>query len=461
MIHNIEDTIIAISTPPGIGAIAVIRLNGPNAISIVDSYFKPKKLAEAATHTLHFGTLLDKMDNIIDEVVIGLFKQPHSYTKEDIVEISCHGSAYIQQQIMQLFLHDGIRLANPGEFTMRAFLNGRLDLSQAEAVGDLIAAESASAHKIAMSNLKGGFSGELAQLREELIHFASLIELELDFSEEDVAFANRDDLKRLISKVLETLDRMIYSFELGNVLKNGVITVIAGRPNAGKSTLLNALLNEDRAIVSEIAGTTRDTIEEVLNLEGIQFRLIDTAGIREAHDQIEALGVQRTFEKAKQASILIYVFDVIACTKEEVMEDLQKIDHPLEKTIVIANKMDLNPYTKPEDFSSELLPLDNIITASAIHKMNIPYLMQRLTTLVHSGEVQQGSSIVSNSRHLEALQGAKQSLEMALRNMDSGVTSDFIAMDIRSALFHIGTITGQVGVEDLLDNIFSKFCIGK
>lgn len=461
MIHNIEDTIIAISTPPGIGAIAVIRLSGPKAISIVDSYFKPKKLADAATHTLHFGTLLDKMDNIIDEVVIGLFKQPHSYTKEDIVEISCHGSAYIQQQIMQLFLQDGIRLANPGEFTMRAFLNGRLDLSQAEAVGDLIAAESASAHKIAMSNLKGGFSGELSQLREELIHFASLIELELDFSEEDVAFANRDDLKRLISKVLETLDRMIHSFELGNVLKNGVITVIAGRPNAGKSTLLNALLNEDRAIVSEIAGTTRDTIEEVLNLEGIQFRLIDTAGIREAHDQIESLGVQRTFEKAKQASILVYVFDVISCNKEEVIEDLQKIAHPIEKTIVIANKMDLNPYTKPEDFSNELLPLDNIITASAIHKMNIPYLMQRLTSLVHSGDVQQGSSIVSNSRHLEALQGAKQSLEMALSNMDSGVTSDFIAMDIRSALFYIGTITGQVGVEDLLDNIFSKFCIGK
>ncbi len=461
MFQSLDDTIIAISTPPGAGAIAVIRLSGSKAIEVVDTYFKGKSLLQSATHTLHFGTLVNKEGLMLDEVVIGLFKNPNSYTKEDIVEISCHGSIYIQQQILKLFLDEGIRLANPGEFTMRAFLNGRMDLSQAEAVADLIAAESSSAHRIAMDHLKGGFSAELSKLREELIHFASLIELELDFSEEDVEFANRDQLTGLIQKALLTLEEMIHSFELGNAIKNGVNTVIAGRPNAGKSTLLNALLNEERAIVSEIAGTTRDTVEEILNLEGIQFRLIDTAGIREAQDQIEAIGVQKTFEKASKASILIYVFDVIECSADEVKTDLEKIGHPIEKTLVIANKMDLNPYTKPEHFAGEHLPVENIITAAAIHKMNIPYLMQRLVALVKSGDLNLGSTIVSNSRHLESLSAARNSLNQALDNIQSGVSGDFIAMDIRQSLHHIGTITGDIGVEDLLDNIFSKFCIGK
>ena len=461
MFQSLDDTIIAISTPPGAGAIAVIRLSGSKAIEVVDTYFKGKSLLQSATHTLHFGTLVNKEGLMLDEVVIGLFKNPNSYTKEDIVEISCHGSIYIQQQILKLFLDEGIRLANPGEFTMRAFLNGRMDLSQAEAVADLIAAESSSAHQIAMDHLKGGFSAELSKLREELIHFASLIELELDFSEEDVEFANRDQLTGLIQKALLTLEEMIHSFELGNAIKNGVNTVIAGRPNAGKSTLLNALLNEERAIVSEIAGTTRDTVEEILNLEGIQFRLIDTAGIREAQDQIEAIGVQKTFEKASKASILIYVFDVIECSSDEVKTDLEKIGHPIEKTLVIANKMDLNPYTKPEHFAGEHLPVENIITAAAIHKMNIPYLMQRLVALVKSGDLNLGSTIVSNSRHLESLSAARNSLNQALDNIQSGVSGDFIAMDIRQSLHHIGTITGDIGVEDLLDNIFSKFCIGK
>jgi tRNA modification GTPase len=461
MFQSLDDTIIAISTPPGVGAIAVIRLSGPLSIELTDMYFKGKNLLKADSHTLHFGTIHAKDGYTLDEVVVGLFKKPHSYTKEDIVEISCHGSSFIQQQILKLFLDEGVRLASPGEFTMRAFLNGRMDLSQAEAVADLIAAESVSTHQIAMNHIKGGFSDELMKMREELIHFASLIELELDFSEEDVEFANRDQLIALLNKVLLTINQMIHSFELGNAIKKGVNTVIAGRPNAGKSTLLNALLNEERAIVSEIAGTTRDTIEEILTLDGIQFRLIDTAGIREAQDQIEAIGVKKTYEKASKASILIYVFDVIQCSPQDVEKDLQSLNHPIDKTLVIANKMDLNPYTKPEQFVSAHLPLQNIITASAIHKMNIPHLMHRLTDLVKSGFVSVGSIIISNTRHLESLTGAKDSLEQAVSNIQSGVTGDFIAMDIRNALHHIGTITGQIGVDDLLDNIFSKFCIGK
>lgn len=461
MFQSIDDTIIAISTPPGTGAIAVIRLSGSRAIELTDKYFKGKKLQDAASHTLHFGTLHTADGTVLDEVVVGLFKKPHSYTREDIVEISCHGSPFIQQQIIRLFLGENVRLAGPGEFTMRAFLNGRMDLSQAEAVADLIAAESASSHSIAMNQMRGGFSDELSKLREELIHFASLIELELDFSEEDVEFANREQLIALLEKIILTINRMIHSFELGNAIKNGVNTVIAGRPNAGKSTLLNALLNEERAIVSEIAGTTRDTIEEILTLEGIQFRLIDTAGIREAQDQIEAIGVRKTYEKASKASILIYVFDVIECSAEELRKDLESLNHPPEKTLVIANKMDLNPYTRPEDFAGPHLSTDNIITASAKNRMNIPYLMERLTALVKSGELTQGSTIISNSRHLESLTAARDNLQQAIHNIRSGVTGDFIAMDIRNALYHIGSITGQIGVEDLLDNIFSRFCIGK
>lgn len=460
MQQNLEDTIIAISTAPGAGAIAVIRLSGPEAIELTDQFFHGKKLANAKSHTLHFGLIKDG-EIVVDEVVIGVFKAPHSYTTEDIIEISCHGSSYIQQKILQLFLKAGARLANPGEFTMRAFLNGRMDLSQAEAVADLIAAESAASHRIAMEQLKGGFSHELSKLREELIHFASMIELELDFGEEDVEFADRPQLIALIQKILDTINRMIRSFELGNVIKNGINTVIAGRPNAGKSTLLNAMLNEERAIVSEIPGTTRDTIEEILNIEGILFRLIDTAGIREAQDQIEAIGVQKTFEKAKLASILVYVFDVVSVSPEEVKLDLEKLNHPIERTIVIANKMDLNPYTLPEKFAGDHLPIEHIITASAINQMNVPYLKKRLYELVTKEGFSPGNIIISNTRHLEALNAAAANLNQALANLHNKTTGDFIAMDIRQSLHHIGTITGDIGVEDLLDNIFSKFCIGK
>ena len=345
MHYSLDDTITALSTPPGIGAIGVIRLSGPRAVAIVDAVFEGKKLEEQASHTAHFGTIKDAEGKPLDEVVATLFRAPRSYTREDVVEVSCHGSPYILQQVLQLFIEKGARMAQPGEFTLRAFLNGRMDLSQAEAVADLIASDSAAAHQIAMQQMRGGFSDEIRKLREELINFASLIELELDFSEEDVEFADRSQLKELMTKIQKLLHVLIQSFQLGNVLKHGVNTVLAGRPNAGKSTLLNALLNEERAIVSEIAGTTRDTIEEVLHIQGITFRLIDTAGIREAADQIEAIGVRKTMEKIGQAAVLVYIFDVIQSNPEEVRADLEKLARPGLHLLVVANKMDLRGQT--------------------------------------------------------------------------------------------------------------------
>ena len=313
--HNLTDTIVALATPAGVGAIGVIRLSGTEAIEIVDKVFHGKTLADQATHTIHLGTIREE-GHIVDEVLVSIFKTPKSYTKENVAEISCHGSNYIIQKLIQVFIKNGARMANPGEFTLRAFLNGQMDLSQAEAVADLIASSSESSHAIAMQQMRGGFSEEIKKLRQELLNFASLIELELDFSEEDVEFANRDELKILVKKIQRLIHALIESFRLGNVIKNGINTVIAGRPNAGKSTLLNALLNEERAIVSEIAGTTRDTIEEILNIKGVEFRLIDTAGIREAQDTIEAVGVEKTFEKIDQSALLIYVFDVIKTQPE-------------------------------------------------------------------------------------------------------------------------------------------------
>ncbi len=351
MHYNLDDTIVALSTPPGIGAIGVLRLSGPKAVEIVDSVFEGKKLSEQPSHTAHFGTIKDASGKALDEVVVTLFRAPRSYTREDVVEVSCHGSPYILQQVLQLFIRIGARTARPGEFTLRAFLNGRLDLSQAEAVADLVASDSAAAHQIAMQQMRGGFSREIQKLREELINFASLIELELDFSEEDVEFANRSDLRDLILKIQKLLQVLIQSFQLGNVLKHGVNTVLAGRPNAGKSTLLNALLNEERAIVSDIAGTTRDTIEEILHIQGIAYRLIDTAGIREAADQLEAIGVRKTMEKIGQAAVLVYIFDVIKSSPEEVQSDLEKLVRPGLHLLVVANKMDLNPYTTWEQYS--------------------------------------------------------------------------------------------------------------
>jgi tRNA modification GTPase len=481
--HTLTDTIVALATPPGVGAIGVIRLSGVDAIKIADSVFYGKNLAKQATHTIHFGTIRDADNRILDEVLASLFVAPKSYTRENIVEISTHGSPYIQQQIIQLLLSHGARMAQPGEFTLRAFLNGQLDLSQAEAVADLIASSSESSHAMAMQQMRGGFSEQIKILRGQLVNFASLIELELDFAEEDVEFANRDALKALIVDIQSLIKKLLDSFALGNVLKNGVMTVIAGRPNAGKSTLLNVLLNEERAIVSDIAGTTRDTIEEILNIKGVEFRLIDTAGIREATDQIEALGVQKTMEKVSQSAILVYVFDVVETKLDEVINDLHQLIRDDMKTLVICNKMDKNPYFRPQwltNLGDETIPdfyfsipnpqssilispisEEQIITLSAKEGMNIPYLKDALLNLVTEGKVNQESTIVSNARHYEALQKSYQSLDDVLKGMASSVTSDFIAMDIRQALHYLGEIVGEVSTDDLLENIFSKFCIGK
>ncbi len=481
--HDLSDTIVALATPPGVGAIGVIRLSGKDAITYADALFRGKQLSEQRSHTVHYGTIHDEEGKLVDEVLATVFVAPHSYTGENTVEISCHGSRYVIQRLIELLINQGARPAREGEFTLRAFLHGRMDLSQAEAVADLIAADSASTHGMAMQQLRGGFRDEIQSLRQQLIDFASLVELELDFSEEDVEFANRDQLRDLIGRMQKLLRGLIDSFRLGNAIKHGVSTVLAGRPNAGKSTLLNALLNEERAIVSEIAGTTRDTIEEVLNIEGIPFRLIDTAGIRDAEDTIEAVGVARTLEKVRQSAVLIYIFDVIQTSPEEVRADLQRLIHPDVHVLVVANKMDLNPYTKfehyfpkaeigggkaeapPGPFPTSDFPLPisetNWVPVSAINQMNIPYLKEKLHDAVITSQVSLDQTIVSNARHYEALRRADESLAAVLKGMDEGVTSDFLAMDIRQALHHLGEITGEISTEDLLENIFSRFCIGK
>lgn len=459
--YDLQDTIVALATPPGVGAIGVIRLSGKAAIQIANSVFHGKDLTQQASHTIHLGTVRTDQQQIIDEVLMSLFVAPKSYTKENVVEVSCHGSSYIIQQLIELFIEKGARMAQPGEFTLRAFLNGQMDLSQAEAVADLIASNSASAHTIAMQQMRGGFSNEIQKLRQELLDFASLIELELDFSEEDVEFADRTELKALVSKIQSLIKSLIDSFKLGNVIKKGVNTVIAGRPNAGKSTLLNALLQEERAIVSEIAGTTRDTIEEVLNIQGIEFRLIDTAGIRDAQDQIEAVGVQKTMEKVQQSAILLYVFDAIKLPPEEVLKDLQALQEPNQAIVLVPNKMDLNPYLRPDEYVSDLVPAKNIVTASALNQQNILHLKEKLYQTVITEQINLDNPIVSNTRHLAALQNAHHSLTEVLNNMDMGVTSDFVAMDIRRALYFLGEIVGEVSTDDLLGNIFSNFCIGK
>ncbi|WP_316823002.1 tRNA uridine-5-carboxymethylaminomethyl(34) synthesis GTPase MnmE [Pedobacter gandavensis] len=455
MISN--ETIVALSTPQGIGAIGVIRLSGKDAITITNSVFS-KDLLKQDSHTLHFGLIKDG-DVVIDEVVVALFVAPKSYTKENVVEISCHGSNYIIQQIISLLIRKGASAAKPGEFTLRAFLNGSLDLSQAEAVADLISSDSQAAHSVAMNQLRGGFSTELNVLREQLIHFASMIELELDFAEEDVEFANRDQLQDLINKINLVINKLIRSFELGNVIKEGINTVIAGRPNAGKSTLLNALLNEDRAIVSEIAGTTRDTIEEVLNINGINFRLIDTAGIREATDTIEAIGVEKTMQKISQSAVLVYLFDVVNLSASEIREDIKSLHKPGIAFIAVANKIDLSFTDRVKELG---LPSDiNFISISAKENQQIEELKQLLYDTAVGDKLSTNHTMVTNIRHVEALQRTRTALDSVIRGLNNPVTSDFLAMDIKQALYYLGEITGQVTTDDLLENIFSKFCIGK
>lgn len=452
MLNN--DTIIALSTPPGSGAIGVIRLSGPQAITLTNAVFGGKDLEKQATHTLHFGTIKDG-PVVIDEVVASLFVGPKSYTKENVVEISCHGSNYIIQQIISLLIKKGARAAKPGEFTLRAFLNGGLDLSQAEAVADLIASDSKASHEVAMQQMRGGFSNELKDLREQLIHFASMIELELDFAEEDVEFANRDQLRELTQRINKVLQRLIHSFEVGNVIKNGVPVVIAGKPNVGKSTLLNALLNEERAIVSEIAGTTRDTIEDEININGVTFRFIDTAGIRETADVIEAKGVERTLDKMKQAKLIIYLVDAQE-DAAEVMVQLEGLKKQSIPYLFIVNKAELLNASQ-KDFYQE----QEALLISAKEKVGMDLLEHALLEKVNLSNINTSETLVTNIRHVEALRQTQNALNRVLENIYNPVTSDFLAMDIKQALHYLGEITGTVTTDDLLENIFTKFCIGK
>ncbi|GAA0882611.1 MULTISPECIES: tRNA uridine-5-carboxymethylaminomethyl(34) synthesis GTPase MnmE [Sphingobacterium] len=451
-----EDTIVALATSSGTnGAIAVIRVSGQNAIKITNEIFKGKNLLQQASHTIHFGTIRDG-EEIIDEVLVSLFVAPNSYTRENSVEISTHNSKYIIERVVNLLIKKGARAARPGEFTLRAFLNGGMDLSQAEAVADLIASNSAASHQVAMQQMRGGFSNQLKSLREDLIHFASLIELELDFSEEDVEFANRDQLKNLINKIQVIVQKLVQSFEQGNVLKNGVPVVIAGKPNVGKSTLLNAFLNEERAIVSDIAGTTRDTIEDEINIHGVTFRFIDTAGIRETADVIEAKGVERTREKMKQARLIIYLFDPTQDKVEEVQAQLPEIERLQIPFVTIINKSDLLSEAQKEVYN-----VLNPLYISAKEQIGVEELKDELINRVQLGNLNTDDVMVTNIRHVEALQKTADSLERVIYGIDNPVTSDFLAMDIRQALYHLGEITGSVSTDDLLDNIFSKFCIGK
>lgn len=456
-----QDTIVAIATPPGIGAIGVVRLSGPQAIAFVAPLFPSKDLKEQASHTLHYGTLRQPDGQVVDEVVISLFKAPKSYTGEEVVEISGHGSPYVLQQILQLCLDQGARIAGRGEFTQRAFLNSKMDLAQAEAVADLIAADSEAAHKTALNQLRGGFSGDLQQLRKKLIHFAAMLELELDFPEEDVEFVDRSELYGLIDELMFTSNSLIESFSLGNVIKNGVNVAIIGAPNAGKSTLLNALLNEERAIVSDIAGTTRDTIEEVLNIKGISFRLIDTAGIREhATDQIEEIGILKSKDTLNKADIVLLLLDINTVDEEELQHWKSLFEpYPNLPVLWILNKVDLWEGESYPEIVQDLKPQTSIVAKS---KENIDQLKNQLFDVVIDGEIAQENTIITNTRHFDALKKVVVALKEVKSAMDNEVSSEFLALDLRVALHELGTITGEVDVDrDILGTIFSEFCIGK
>jgi tRNA modification GTPase len=451
------DTIVAVATPPGAGAIAVVRLSGTDAISIVQRVFKGKNLQEQPSHTLHFGTIRDE-GKVLDEVLVSLFKAPNSYTKENVIEISCHGSDYIVQQIVKLMLKQGARLANAGEFTKRAFLNGQFDLAQAEAVADLISSDSALSHEVAMKQMRGGFSQEIKRLRGELVHFASMIELELDFGEEDVEFADRDQLRTLIDNIQRIIRELLKSFELGNVIKNGVPTVIVGKPNAGKSTLLNKLLNEEKAIVSDVPGTTRDFIEDEISLDGITFRFIDTAGLRETTDKVEAIGVERTMQKLSQSSLIMYLFDITEYTPEEVQAEMEKLNPKNLPILAVANKIDEASPAVLAAFAT----MENLVQISAAEGSNMDELKQALVAKVNLGKLNtREQTIVTNLRHVDSLNKTYASLDDVLNGLGLGISNDLVAADIRRALYSLGEITGEITTDDLLDNIFTKFCIGK
>ncbi len=441
-----QECICALATAPGIGAIAIIRVSGKNAIGITNEFFVGKDLNKVASHTVHFG-IFRGADKDIDEVLLSVFKAPHSFTKEDSVEISCHGSSFIIQAIMQTLVKNGCRMAQPGEFTQRAFLNGRFDLVQAEAVADLIHADSEVAHRTAFNQLRGGFSDLLAQLREELIHFASLVELELDFGEEDVEFADRDDLRQLIFKIQQQIEQLLNSFESGNAMKEGIPVAIIGQPNVGKSTLLNALFKEEKAIVTDVAGTTRDTIEDTLVLGGYKFRFIDTAGIRETTDKVEKIGIEKSKNALNKAEIVLCLYDEgieKVFLQNEFAEELSK-----RKVFWIKNKVDLQ---EPAEATTDL-------RISAKNGTGIKELEKQLEKA--ASEKITGSTILTNLRHFELLSKTNDALNEVLNGLDTGITGDFLAQDIRLSLFHLGELTGTISTDDLLKNIFGKFCIGK
>ncbi|MDE1207648.1 tRNA uridine-5-carboxymethylaminomethyl(34) synthesis GTPase MnmE [Tenacibaculum larymnensis] len=464
MIQN--DTIIALATPAGVGAIAVIRLSGEKSIKIVDSFFssikKNKSLLNQKSHTLHLGHIVNN-GVVIDQVLVSIFKNPHSYTGEDVVEISCHGSSFIQQEIIQLFLQNGCRMADNGEFTMRAFLNGKMDLSQAEAVADVIASNSAASHQMAIQQMRGGITNELKELRAQLLDFAALIELELDFSGEDVEFADRTKFKELVAKISAVLKRLIDSFAFGNAMKNGIPVAIIGEPNVGKSTLLNALLNEEKAIVSDIAGTTRDAIEDELIIDGVVFRFIDTAGIRETEDVVESIGIKKAYEKAENAQLIIFLIDSnkYIHSKELFLEEIATIKQrfPNKRLLVIANKIDTLSCHDSSILQSEI---ENLILLSAKQNIGVDELKQELISLVNTGALSNNETIVTNSRHFEALNHALESINSVKNGIDLDISSDLFAIDIRECLRHLGNITGEYDVDkDILGHIFGNFCIGK
>ncbi|MFB0943098.1 MAG: tRNA uridine-5-carboxymethylaminomethyl(34) synthesis GTPase MnmE [Patiriisocius sp.] len=465
MTHH--DTIVALATPSGAGAIAVIRLSGEDAINIACKIFHSisgKDLAKQKTHTVHLGHIKDG-NRILDEVLATVFKNPNSYTGEDTIEFSCHGSSFIQQEIIQLCLRKNARMATPGEFTLRSFLNGKMDLSQAEAVADLISSDSAASHQLAIQQMRGGFSSEIAALREELLNFASLIELELDFAEEDVAFANRDDFQKLITKISFVLKRLIDSFATGNVLKNGIPVAIVGEPNVGKSTLLNALLNEQRAIVSDIAGTTRDTIEDEISIGGISFRFIDTAGIRETTDTIEGLGIKKTFEKIDQAQVVVFLIDSSRLLSGEVtVVNLQieigkiKNKYPQKALIVVGNKADIITSKEKTHLKDSIESLQLIAAKTG---EGVEDLKTSLLEFVNTGALKNNQTIVTNTRHYDALLKALEEITRVQEGIDAGLSGDLMAIDIRQALYYFGEITGEITNDDLLGNIFANFCIGK
>ncbi|WP_044198463.1 tRNA uridine-5-carboxymethylaminomethyl(34) synthesis GTPase MnmE [Dyadobacter tibetensis] len=445
-----QEMICALATASGVGAIAVIRLSGEGSIALVNGVFKGADLERAASHTVHFGTLRNE-DTLIDEVLVSVFRTPRSFTKEDSIEISCHGSDYIVRQILKLLIQKGARIARPGEFTQRAFLNGQFDLVQAEAVADLIAADSEASHKTALNQLRGGFSKKLGALRTELIHFASLIELELDFGEEDVEFAEREDLRRLINALLNTINPLIDSFDFGNAIKEGFPVAIIGSPNVGKSTLLNALLNEEKAIVTSIAGTTRDVIEDTIVLGGLKFRFIDTAGIRETTDEVETIGIARSKQAMEKADIVVFLFD-----DEQTLQELHPLSAALDpgkKRLWVRNKVDVN--------ATEITRIDGspVLAISAKGQQGLEALKDELIRQVKTQSA--SDTVVSNARHYEHLLKTRDALHDVVTGLDTGITGDFLAQDIRLSLHHLGEITGTIVTDDLLDNIFSKFCIGK